>query len=63
LTATTKRIENLVMISGIGIAANPAKLEFTVVTCHVIAALTLFDVILTKGANSYFLIFNPFVEL
>jgi hypothetical protein len=51
------------MISGISIAANPAKLEFTVVTCHVIAALTLFDVSLTKGANSYFLIFNPFVEL
>jgi hypothetical protein len=63
LTAAPERIENLEMISGVGIATYPAKLEFTVVAGHVVATLTLFYISFTKRADTNFLIFHPFFKL
>jgi hypothetical protein len=51
------------MISGVGVATYPAKLEFTVVTGHVVATLTLFYISFTKRADTNFLIFHPFFKL
>jgi hypothetical protein len=51
------------MISGVGVATYPAKLEFTVVAGHVVATRTLFYVSFTKRTDTNFLIFNPFFEL
>lgn len=63
LTSASKRIENLVMISGIGVSTYPAKLELAVIASHVIATLTLLYISLAEGTHAYFLIFNPFFEL
>jgi hypothetical protein len=63
LTTAAKGIENLKMIIGVGVATDPAKLELTVVACHVVAALTLLYVSLAEGAHTDFLTFNPFFEL
>lgn len=63
MTATSEGVEYLVMISCIGIATDPTKLELAIVAGHVIATLTLLNISLAKRTNAHFLIFYPFFKL